>query len=443
MKPLTSANTSVPGSIATCGPGASASARTATRGRYGCSARAVSVPLVTTMTRDYGAAGATRRPPAVRGYAPARAEPVRAARRADGAPPARGRAGPGRLRRVVLPLARGRTGLDRGADGGERQGRPERRLPGHRDRRRAARRRLHHAQGFGIRYRVPPDTALSAFTLWRTSRCRCSGTSRRSATPTCSRPRRPSSAAGTPAAAAAASATAASPPRAGSRVPRPTRAGSCSTSTATPGMLAGQRPHDAAPARARLSDRFDPTLVGAPSGDLLEPGRALAGVRSVAFSATDRGGGVVHRDARGGRRGRGHPGRRRQRRPLPRAVHHAGAVPAHRVRLDRARHRRPRRRRPSRAARGRRRHADEHRRLRAGGDHHPQPVAGLRPGGHARDDAGHAALPRDAQPPSDPAPRRRRRGSRGRSPAPPPGRRSSWSPARSARARASASPRGR
>ncbi len=43
---------------------------------------------------------------------------------------------------------------------------------------------------------------------------------------------------------------------------------------------------------ARLSDRFDPTLVGAPSGDLLEPGRALAGVRSVAFSATDRGGGV-------------------------------------------------------------------------------------------------------------------------------------------------------
>ena len=35
VKPLTSAKTSVPGSIATCGPGASASARSATRGTYG------------------------------------------------------------------------------------------------------------------------------------------------------------------------------------------------------------------------------------------------------------------------------------------------------------------------------------------------------------------------------------------------------------------------
>jgi hypothetical protein len=43
---------------------------------------------------------------------------------------------------------------------------------------------------------------------------------------------------------------------------------------------------------AELSDRLDPTLVGAPSGDLLDTGRAVAGVRSVAFSATDRGGGV-------------------------------------------------------------------------------------------------------------------------------------------------------
>jgi hypothetical protein len=43
---------------------------------------------------------------------------------------------------------------------------------------------------------------------------------------------------------------------------------------------------------AELSDRLDPTLVGTPSGDLLQAGRAVAGTRSIAFSATDRGGGV-------------------------------------------------------------------------------------------------------------------------------------------------------
>jgi hypothetical protein len=43
---------------------------------------------------------------------------------------------------------------------------------------------------------------------------------------------------------------------------------------------------------AELSDRLDPTLVGTPSGDLLDTERAVAGVRSVAFSAADRGGGV-------------------------------------------------------------------------------------------------------------------------------------------------------
>jgi hypothetical protein len=43
---------------------------------------------------------------------------------------------------------------------------------------------------------------------------------------------------------------------------------------------------------AELSDRLDPMLVGIPSGDLLEEGRAVAGLRSIAFSATDRGGGV-------------------------------------------------------------------------------------------------------------------------------------------------------
>ena len=41
-----------------------------------------------------------------------------------------------------------------------------------------------------------------------------------------------------------------------------------------------------------LSDRFDPVLNGTPSGDLLDTTRAVAGVRSIAFSATDRGGGV-------------------------------------------------------------------------------------------------------------------------------------------------------
>ncbi len=41
-----------------------------------------------------------------------------------------------------------------------------------------------------------------------------------------------------------------------------------------------------------LSDRFDPVLNGTPSGDLLDTTRAVAGVRSIAYSATDRGGGV-------------------------------------------------------------------------------------------------------------------------------------------------------
>ena len=52
---------------------------------------------------------------------------------------------------------------------------------------------------------------------------------------------------------------------------------------------------------AVLSDQLDPTLVGTPSGDLLETGRAVAGVRSVAFSAADRGGGVYRATLRGGR----------------------------------------------------------------------------------------------------------------------------------------------
>jgi hypothetical protein len=43
---------------------------------------------------------------------------------------------------------------------------------------------------------------------------------------------------------------------------------------------------------AVLSDHLDPTLIGTPSGDLLDTERAVAGVRSVAFSAADRGGGV-------------------------------------------------------------------------------------------------------------------------------------------------------
>jgi hypothetical protein len=43
---------------------------------------------------------------------------------------------------------------------------------------------------------------------------------------------------------------------------------------------------------AELSDRFDPVLVGTPSGDLLDSQRAVAGTRSIAFSASDRGGGI-------------------------------------------------------------------------------------------------------------------------------------------------------
>jgi hypothetical protein len=43
---------------------------------------------------------------------------------------------------------------------------------------------------------------------------------------------------------------------------------------------------------AELSDRLDPVLVGTPSGDLLDSQRAVAGTRSIAFSASDRGGGI-------------------------------------------------------------------------------------------------------------------------------------------------------
>ena len=43
---------------------------------------------------------------------------------------------------------------------------------------------------------------------------------------------------------------------------------------------------------AELADRLDPTLNGTPSGDLFDAVRAVAGTRSVAFSASDRGGGV-------------------------------------------------------------------------------------------------------------------------------------------------------
>jgi hypothetical protein len=41
-----------------------------------------------------------------------------------------------------------------------------------------------------------------------------------------------------------------------------------------------------------LRDVLDPVIAGTPSGDLLDPSQPVAGVRSVSFSASDRGGGV-------------------------------------------------------------------------------------------------------------------------------------------------------
>ena len=61
-----------------------------------------------------------------------------------------------------------------------------------------------------------------------------------------------------------------------------------------PGNCPGGNPSNVTVRRMQvdLADRSDPTFVGAPSGDLLDPTQPVAGVRTVSFSASDQGSGV-------------------------------------------------------------------------------------------------------------------------------------------------------
>jgi hypothetical protein len=148
-------------------------------------------------------------------------------------------------------------------------------------------------QGFGIRYQVPPDTQLASFVLYRTvvlspqwnwtlfrdadalteanaldhcwTLAGCSGR-------------------GDGRVSAASRVAANAQDSTGIRLHIDCNPGNCPAGSATRVTLHRLD--------AELSDRLDPVLVGEPSGDLLETGRAVAGTRSIAFSATDRGGGV-------------------------------------------------------------------------------------------------------------------------------------------------------
>ena len=141
-------------------------------------------------------------------------------------------------------------------------------------------------EGFGIRLRVPPDTALAGLTAWRTVTLpvQWNWTLFRSAdvlTPelVVERCWNAGGACGGLDGQVAASA--------------PDTSGATLYIDCNPGPCApGNTRIVLRRLDAELSDRLDPTLTGEPSGDLLQPGRAVAGVRSVAFSATDRGGGV-------------------------------------------------------------------------------------------------------------------------------------------------------
>ena len=255
---------------------------------------------------------------------------------------------------LVLPRPRGRrtptpsttarrppaARLHRGAEPGERRGRPGFACPACGVASGPPTASSARSRGSASATACRPTRASRASCSGAPSPCRRSGTARCSATRTCSRrePRRACWTRRRPVPRRVGDGrdldrVARSRARAGHRrpdalrrlQPRPVRAGATRAS-----ML---RRLD-----AELSDRLDPTLTGAPSGDLLDPQRAVAGMRSVAFSATRPRRRRLPRDARGRRRGGGQPGRRRQRRPLPRAVHGAGAVPAHRLRDDRARH---------------------------------------------------------------------------------------------------------
>jgi hypothetical protein len=150
-------------------------------------------------------------------------------------------------------------------------------------------------QGFGIVYRVPADTRLAAFTLYRTVTAppQWNWTLFRDpdALTEANTVERCWNATGAGCAALGDGRVSAAS-RVGGNVPNTgglhlymdCNPGACAAGSG--GRIALHR------LDAELSDQLDPTLVGAPSGDLLETGRAVAGVRSVAFSATDRGGGV-------------------------------------------------------------------------------------------------------------------------------------------------------
>jgi hypothetical protein len=149
-------------------------------------------------------------------------------------------------------------------------------------------------QGFGIRYRVPPDTRLSSYALYRSATVPApwnytlfrdaDATNEELVVERCW------------------SMGAACGSRGDGKVSPASRiAGSAADSSGlllyvdcNPGPCAAGGSVRVVLHRldAVLSDRLDPTLIGTPSGDLLDTERSVAGVRSVAFSATDRGGGV-------------------------------------------------------------------------------------------------------------------------------------------------------
>jgi hypothetical protein len=151
-----------------------------------------------------------------------------------------------------------------------------------------------HFGAWGIRYRVPPDTALASFTLYRTvavqppwnyTLFRDDSTAPENLVETCW--------------------TVGGGPCRGvgdGRVSNASRVARTTPDTGGLLLYVDCNPGPCGPGGssrvtlhrldAELSDRLDPVLVGTPSGDLLEPQRAVAGTRSIAFSATDRGGGI-------------------------------------------------------------------------------------------------------------------------------------------------------
>ena len=147
-------------------------------------------------------------------------------------------------------------------------------------------------QGFGIRYRVPPDTRLAAYDLYRSVALSPQWNYTLLGDADAVEPRMETCWTVGGACAALGDGRVSSASR--RRGTLPETGGLQLYVDCNPGPCAAGSGSRVTLHRldAELTDRFDPVLNGTPSGDLLESGRALAGVRSIAFSASDRGGGV-------------------------------------------------------------------------------------------------------------------------------------------------------